>query len=104
MRGFEKFGFIIAPRALVNRKVRVGWMYREEPDIDGDSGWRVFVGDESDTQLENSTYFDTYDVRTILEVDPSIENFLHAPEGSAFERDAAGILVPAKFDPPQEEE
>ena len=103
MRGFENFGFILAPRALVNRKLKIGWMYREPPETAGDSGWRVFTGDEDEAEMDNGSYFGFYDVKTILEIDPSVENCLHSPECTAFIRDESGKLVPAKYDPPTEE-
>ena len=31
----------------------VGFMYREEPVFDNDSGWRFFSGDESDGYTDN---------------------------------------------------
>ncbi len=69
---------------------KVGYMYREEPDFDGDSGWRFLAGDESQEYLddEQNLHIEVYDVNTIANYDPEIIPFLEAPIGSSFERDA----------------
>ena len=65
---------------------KVGYMYREEPDFDGDSGWRFLAGVESQEYLDDSDNLTIYAVNTIANYDPEIIPFLHAPIGSAFER------------------
>lgn len=73
---------------------KVGYMYREEPDFDADSGWRFFAGVESQDYLDDPANTAIYDVNTIANYDPEIVPFLRAPIGSAFERDAgSGIFV-----------
>ena len=73
---------------------KVGYMYREEPDFDSDSGWRFFSGQESQAYLDDPRYLAIYDVNTIANYDPEIIPLLDAPVGSAFERvDAAGPFV-----------
>jgi hypothetical protein len=72
---------------------RVGFMYREEPDDDIDSGWRFMAGTESDEYMNDPDNLSTYDVNTIANYDPDIVPFLGAPVGSAFERPAAGRFV-----------
>ncbi len=64
----------------------VGYMYREQPDNDGDSGWRFFAGDESQEYADNPDNFAIYEVNTICNYDPAIIPFLGAPFGSAFGR------------------
>jgi hypothetical protein len=76
---------------------KVGYMYREEPDFDVDSGWRFLAGLESQEYLESPDNLSIYDVNTIANYDPEIIPFLEAPVGSAFERDAgSGKFVEAK--------
>lgn len=73
---------------------KVGYMYREEPDFDSDSGWRFFSGQESQAYLDDPRHLAIYDVNTIANYDPEIIPLLHAPVGSAFERvDGAGPFV-----------
>ena len=64
----------------------VGWMYREEPIRELDSGWRFFAGDEDDAYMNDLQRHDVYDVNTIVNYDPDILPFLDAEIGSRFKR------------------
>jgi len=64
----------------------VGYMYREQPDKDVDSGWRFFAGDESQEYADNPDNLAIYEVNTICNYDRAIIPFLDAPIGSAFGR------------------
>ena len=66
--------------------MQVGYMYREEPDQDGDSGWRFFSGDESQEYADTPDNFAIYEVNTICNYDPAIIWYLDAPYGSGFGR------------------
>ena len=66
---------------------KVGFMYREEPDSDLDSGWRFFAGDETQDYADDPNNFALYDVNTIANYDLQIVPYLNAPFGSEFERD-----------------
>lgn len=58
---------------------RVGLCYHEEPESRfPDSGWRFLSGEETDEYAN----------------DPEIIPLLHAPYGSAFERNEKGVFVP----------
>jgi hypothetical protein len=63
----------------------VGFMYREPPDDDTDSGWRFFAGDETVEYSDDARNFELYDVNTIANYDPKIVKFLDSPVYSAFE-------------------
>lgn len=65
---------------------KVGYMYREGPDFDVDSGWRFLSGTESQEYLDDPGNLQIYDVNTIANYDPDIVPFLDQPVGSAFER------------------
>jgi hypothetical protein len=65
---------------------KVGYMYREEPEDDTDSGWRFLSGTESQEYLDDPENLAIYDVNTIANYDPDIIPFLDAPVGAAFER------------------
>jgi hypothetical protein len=71
----------------------VGYMYREQPDSEADSGWRFFSGHESQEYVDNPDNTQMYDVNTIANYDPDIVPFLGSPPGSAFERDERGEFV-----------
>jgi hypothetical protein len=65
---------------------RVGYMYREHPSKDGDSGWRFFAGDEPQEYVDDPNNLGIYEVNTICNYDSAIIPFLDAPVGSAFGR------------------
>ncbi len=72
----------------------VGWMCRVEPENAQDSGWRFLAGQESQDYVDNPDNHGIYDVNTICNYDRSIIPFLHAPPGTAYERDpGTGVFV-----------
>ncbi len=71
----------------------VGFMYREEPDGETDSGWRFLSGHESQDYLDDPDHLQIYDVNTIANYDPDIVAWLSAPYGSAFARSASGEFM-----------
>jgi hypothetical protein len=81
-------GSCIASDHITVEGRRVGFMYRQEPDNPGDSGWVFLSGEESQTYLDDATHLALYDINTIANYDPSIVPLLGAPIGSAFARDA----------------
>jgi hypothetical protein len=68
---------------------KVGYMYREEPRNDRDSGWVFTAGQESQSYMNDADNHGIYDVNTIANYDPDIIAFLDAPAGAAFEREGA---------------
>ena len=67
--------------------MRVGYMYREMPDNEYDSGWRFMCGDESEAYMDNPDNMGVYDVNTLANYDYEIVVHLEAPIGSKFSRD-----------------
>ncbi|MCC6810798.1 MAG: DUF2185 domain-containing protein [Deltaproteobacteria bacterium] len=80
-------GSCIATDRITVDGAKVGYMYREKPDLDHDSGWRFFAGDESDAYANDATKLARYDVNTVANYDPEIIPLLGAPLGSKFGRD-----------------
>lgn len=84
---------------VTNRVLRDGrpaaYLYREEPDYDDDSGWRITANDETDDYMddaENSAYVS---LGAVLNVDDSFIGLLDSPAGAAFALDAkTGRFVP----------
>ncbi len=68
----------------------VGYMYREEPEFEFDSGWRFFSGKEDQSYADNPDNMMIYDLNTIVNYDPSIIKLLDQKIGSEYERDATG--------------
>lgn len=65
----------------------VGYMYRESPQDELDSGWRFMAGDESDAYMDDSSNHGVYPVNTIANYDPDIIAHLNEAVGAAFLRD-----------------
>jgi hypothetical protein len=91
---FAKMAFVSAKVAREGLPVR--FMYREEPDSERDSGWRIFAGVEE----ENQAYLDDpgntvlMPLRELLERDPKLEGLFRTPPPCAFERkNASGPFV-----------
>jgi hypothetical protein len=78
-------GCIASDRITVDMRP-VGYMYREEPDYDGDSGWRFFAGDEDDAYMTVVEHFGVYDVNFVANCDQAIIPYLPNRVGTAFER------------------
>lgn len=90
MKFFQRIkpmGYALAPKRLVECKLKVRYMYREKPDNAQDSGWRFFSGDETDEYVNDPDNIGLYDVKTIAAIDADIIPFLNRPTGSAFERE-----------------
>lgn len=87
------FGGCIATDMITVDGHAVGYMYREAPHHPQDSGWRFLSGYESQTYMDTPDHHAVYDVNTIANYDAAVIPFLSAPVGSAFERNASGVLV-----------
>jgi len=64
----------------------VGFMYREEPSFETDSGWRFFSGTESQDYVDNPDNLLIFDVNTIANFDEAIIPYLHMKIGTELER------------------
>lgn len=65
---------------------KVGYMYRDDPRNEQDSGWVFTAGQESQRYMDDANNHGIYDVNTIANYDPDIIPYLDAPVGTAFER------------------
>lgn len=79
-------GGCIASDMITVRGKPVGFMYREKPDSEMDSGWRFTSGLEDQDYMDEADNHGVYDVNTIANYDPSIIPLLDSPVGSVFER------------------
>jgi hypothetical protein len=74
---------------------KVGYLYREAPDQDNDSGWRFTAGDESDAYMDDADNAAYVSIGAVLSKDDSFIDLLDAPAGAAFQWDArAKAFVP----------
>lgn len=83
----EGYGGCFATDMITVENLGVGYMYREGPDFDDDSGWRFFSGDETEDYVDNPDNIMIYDVNAIANYTPEIIPLLNSPVGSAFEYD-----------------
>ena len=72
--------------AIVSREISAGdaaagFVYREAPAFEKDSGWRFFSGAESDEFCEDAANFDTLPLSQALEL---------CPEAAALMKESAG--------------
>ena len=88
------------PRCFVTHRVLyegapVGYLYREEPDTDDDSGWRIMCGDESQEYMAEPDNVSFVSLGAVLREDDRILGLLDEPIGSSFEFDrASGSFIP----------
>jgi len=62
------------------------FLYREKPDREEDSGWRLFTGHENDDYSNNPANIQIMNVGYLLNKDPSLLEPLKGECGSVFER------------------
>lgn len=72
---------------------QVGYLYREEPDYDDDSGWRFTAGDETDEYMEDSDNSSYVSLGAVLREDDSCLELLDREAGVAFAKDDKGNFV-----------
>lgn len=75
----------VTNRILVDGQ-KIGYLYREVPDNDKDSGWRIMAGDESDEYMDDSNNTAFVSLGAVLSHDDSIVGLLDSPSGTSFER------------------
>jgi len=92
-------GGCIATDLITVHGKRVGYMYREAPEYEDDSGWRFMSGHESQEYMDNPENHEVYDVNTIANYDRDIIPLLNAPVGSAYERGTGGVFVELEISP-----
>ncbi|HZZ77972.1 MAG TPA: DUF2185 domain-containing protein [Gemmataceae bacterium] len=92
-------GACIASNLLTAGGGKVGYMYRNEPSFNNDTGWVFLRGHETQEYLDNSNNCAVCDIRAITEIDPDIVAFLDAPIGSALVRDPESDQFEPAFGP-----
>ncbi|MGM9484496.1 immunity protein Imm33 domain-containing protein [Roseateles sp. NT4] len=67
--------------------VPAGYLYREEPEQEDDSGWRITANEESDEYMDDPDNSAYVSLGAVLNQDASFIHLLDSPAGSAFVRD-----------------
>lgn len=80
----------IVSARVVRDGAPVGWLHREPPDHDTDSGWRIFSGDESQEFIDDPANAAVLPLSELLEIDATLEELFGTPAPAAFERAATG--------------
>lgn len=79
-------GTCIASDKITIEGLPVGYMYREEPQDENDSGWRFMSGSESQDFIDDPANSMTFEVNVIANYDPDIIPYLHLPVGTELEK------------------
>lgn len=81
-----RIGLILVSNKILLKKEPAAWMYREQPEAVGDSGWRIFSGTEEDDYLVNPSNFKFIAVDSLLLIEEDLKANLLAPLGASFEK------------------
>ncbi len=82
----------------------VGYMHREEPFNDDDSGWRFFAGDESDLYLNLAQNHGYHPLNVLCNFDPTIIPYVESEYPCAFLRlEGDDAFEEVDFDSDEEE-
>jgi len=81
-----------AQRCYVTRRVLddgapVGYLYREDPDGEEDSGWRITANDEDQSYMDNADNLAYVSLGAVLNLDNAFVDLLDEPAGAAYYRD-----------------
>lgn len=80
----------------------VGFLHRDAPDREQDSGWRAYSGTETQAYLDDADNVVLLPLRDLVAREPDLEPLLAHPPRVAFERAADGSFTPCE--PPPEED
>lgn len=82
----ELKGSCIASDKITIDGLQIGYMYRENPSNESDSGWRFFAGNEEEEYTNNANNFGIFDLNTICNYDRTIIPYLNSEIGASFEK------------------
>lgn len=85
-------GRCIVSKAVIEEGAPIGFMYREAPVFEHDSGWRFFSGSETDEYAANPENFSVCDTAEIARRHPAAAEWLNQPAGGAWETDENGAF------------
>lgn len=82
----EPMGECLATDHITIDGMKVGFMYRDEPEDNDDSGWRFLSGTENQKYMNDPSNSGVYEVNTIANYDRAIIPYLDLPVGTELER------------------
>lgn len=82
----KPMGYSIVSNKISREGKPVGFMYREEPFDEEDSGWRFLEGSETEDYLDNEDNSKAISVNAVANHDQAIIPYLKARTGTSLER------------------
>lgn len=74
--------FAVVSHEVSRDGAAAGFVYREAPVFEQDSGWRVFSGGESDEYVADAAHFDTLPLNEVLAEHPELADLMQESEGA----------------------
>ena len=81
-----EMGYSIVSNKIAVNGMKIGFLYREEPDEPEDSGWRFLSGTEEKDYVENPDNSKVFGVNAVANYDPAIIPYLNLSPGTELER------------------
>jgi hypothetical protein len=81
-----EMGFCIVSDKITVEGMPVGYMYREAPGDENDSGWRFLSGTETQEYIDNPANSMMFEVNVVANYDPGIIPYLNLPVGTELEK------------------
>ena len=82
----EPMGSCLASDKITVEGLPVGYMYRENPEEENDSGWRFLSGTETQDYIDDPNNSMVFEVNTVANYDDSIIPYLKSRTGTELER------------------
>lgn len=79
-------GYCLVSDKITVEGLPVGFMYRENPEDEGDSGWRFLSGTETQEYLDDPANSMMFEVNVVANYDPGIIPYLNLPVGTELEK------------------
>ena len=73
-------------KTITEEGLKVGYMYREEPDDNLDSGWRFLSGTENQKYVDNPGNSEILEINQVANLDHSIIPYIQLPFNTELER------------------
>lgn len=84
----------VTNRVLEGEKYR--YVYKEPPDTEDDSGWRILVGNETDEEMEDPSKLSYVALGAVLNKDDSLMSILYEDDGEWAWDDASDSWMPVE--------
>lgn len=82
----EPMGSCLASDKITVDGLPIGYMYKEDPEEENDSGWRFLSGTETQDYINDPNNSMVFEVNTVANYDGSIIPYLKSRTGTELER------------------